>query len=55
MGSLRWLIAQVDAQKITIRLPHIPDYNTPTDIALSRTQLESMGFTDFDCFDYVIR
>ena len=40
IDNLRWLIAQVDAQKITIRLPHIPDYNTPTDIAKSRTQLE---------------
>ena len=29
--------------------------HTPTDIAQSRTQLESMGFTNFDCFDYVIR
>lgn len=55
IDNLRWLIAHVDAQKITIRLPHIPDYNTPTDIAQSRTQLESMGFTNFDCFDYVIR
>ena len=55
IDNLRWLIAHVDAQKITIRLPHIPDYNTPTDIAQSRTQLESMGFINFDCFDYVIR
>ncbi|WP_028904022.1 radical SAM protein [Prevotella sp. P6B4] len=55
IDNLRWLIAHVDAQKITIRLPHIPDYNTPTDIAQSRTQLESMGFINFDCFDYVMR
>jgi pyruvate formate lyase activating enzyme len=55
IDNLRWLIAHVDAQKITIRLPYIPDYNTPTDIAQSRSQLESMGFTNFDCFDYVIR
>ena len=30
-------------------------YYTPTDIAQSRSQLESMGFTNFDCFDYVMR
>lgn len=55
IDNLRWLITHVDAQKITIRLPHIPDYNTLTDIAQSRSQLESMGFTIFDSFEYVIR
>jgi pyruvate formate lyase activating enzyme len=55
IDNLHWLIAHVDAQKITIRLPHIPDYNTLTDIAQSRSQLESMGFTIFDSFEYVIR
>ena len=55
LDNLHWLIAHIDAQKITIRLPHIPDYNTLTDIAQSRSQLESMGFTIFDSFEYVIR
>ena len=54
IDNLCWLIAHVDAKKITIRLPRIPDYNTPTDIAQSRTQLESLGFTIFDSFEYVI-
>lgn len=51
--NLRWLADHVDLEKVTIRLPHIPDYNTQADIAKSRKQLETMGFTDFDCFEYI--
>ena len=53
--NLHWLAEHVDLQKVTIRLPHIPHYNTPEDIAKSREQLEMMGFRDFDCFEYIIR
>ena len=52
IDNLQWLAAHEDTQKIIIRLPHIPDYNTEADIAKSREQLEAMGFTNFDCFDY---
>ena len=52
IDNLQWLAAHEDTQKITIRLPLIPDYNTEADIAKSREQLEAMGFTNFDCFDY---
>ena len=51
--NLRWLAAHVDLGKVTIRLPHIPDYNTQADIAKSRELLEAMGFNDFDCFEYI--
>lgn len=53
--NLHWLAEHVDLSKVTIRLPHIPHYNTSEDIVRSREQLEKMGFSDFDCFDYVIR
>lgn len=53
--NLHWLAEHEDLQKVTIRLPHIPHYNTPEDIAKSREQLEKMGFRDFDCFEYIIR
>lgn len=52
--NLQWLAAHEDTQKITIRLPLIPDYNTEADIAKSREQLEAMGFTNFDCFSYKV-
>ena len=54
IDNLRWLSAHEDSEKVTIRLPHILDYNTEKDIAESRKQLEAMGFKDFDCFDYII-
>lgn len=54
IDNLQWLAAHEDTQKITIRLPLIPDYNTEADIAKSREQLEAMGFTNFDCFSYKV-
>ena len=53
--NLRWLAGHEDLSKVTIRLPHIPNYNTAEDITNSREQLEMMGFKDFDCFEYVTK
>ena len=53
ISNLRWLATNVDTDKVTIRLPHIPDYNTVQDIERSQRQLEAMGFSDFDRFDYI--
>ena len=53
LENLRWLADHIELGKVTIRLPHIPDYNTEEDIAKSRKQLEAMGFRDFDCFEYI--
>lgn len=53
LDNLQWLAGHADLEKVTIRLPHIPGYNTEADIAKSRKQLETMGFKDFDCFDYI--
>lgn len=50
------LLAEAQIQdKVTIRLPEIPDYNTPEDIAHSEAQLRSLGFTRFDHFQYIIK
>ena len=54
LENLRWLADHIDLGKVTIRLPHIPDFNTQADIDKSRQQLEAMGFRDFDCFEYII-
>lgn len=54
VSNLRWLASNVDVDKVTIRLPHIPDYNTAQDIERSQQQLEAMGFKDFDRFDYIL-
>lgn len=53
IGNLRWLAAHVDTAKVTIRLPHIPNYNTEQDVERSQQQLEVMGFKDFDRFQYI--
>lgn len=53
--NLLWLAAHVDKERILIRLPLIPRYNTPTDVADSRCQLEALGFTHFDEFKYITR
>lgn len=52
LENLRWLADHVDLERVTIRLPHIPDFNTQADIDKSRQQLEAMGFRNFDCFEY---
>jgi len=52
---LRWLCEQQLQDRVTIRLPLIAHYNTEADRALSRQQLEALGFKDFDLFDYVVR
>lgn len=53
--NLLWLAAHVDKERILIRLPLIPRYNTPTDVADSRCKLEALGFIHFDEFEYITR
>ena len=50
------LIAELRQQrKCVIRLPLIPKFNTDADRIVSRTALETLGFTNFDLFTYIIR
>ena len=54
--NLSWLLQHDDmASRIMVRLPLIPDYNTPDDVQRSRQKLETMGITQFDEFTYKIR
>ena len=41
--------------KITLRLPIIPKFNTEEDRKHSRQVLEELGYENFDEFEYVIR
>ena len=52
--NLQWLVTHIDTEKVLIRLPLIPEYNTPADVAASRKELQAMGFTHFDEFEYVV-
>lgn len=43
------------AEKTIVRLPLIPDFNTPEHIVRSRRLLEEMGAVHFDEFNYIVR
>ena len=55
VSNLQWLAANGYADKVIIRLPLIPKYNTDEDRQQSQQQLEEMGFTNFDKFNYIVR
>ena len=41
-------------ERVTLRLPIIPDYNTDDDRQHSRQQLKILGYTHFDLFNYYV-
>lgn len=56
IDNLKW-IASEHAEllpSITLRLPHIPDYNTEDDINNSQAYLETLGYHKFDRFEYIL-
>ena len=53
ISNLKFLI-QIGAN-ITVRVPHIPNYNTTDDMAHSVALLQEMGIKDIDQFDYIIK
>ncbi len=57
IDNLKWIAsAHPDLlASISIRLPHIPDYNTDDDRNKSQALLETLGYTNFDRFEYMIR
>ncbi|MFC2513256.1 MAG: radical SAM protein [Prevotella melaninogenica] len=55
VSNLQWLAANGYTDKVIIRLPLIPEYNTDEDRQRSQQQLEEMGFTNFDKFNYIVR
>ena len=57
IDNLRWLASEHPdlLASITIRLPHIPDYNTDDDRNKSQAFLETLGYTKFDRFEYIVR
>lgn len=53
LSNLNWIAEQGLQDKCMIRLPLIPDYNTDENRKASRAQLEGMGFSIFDEFNYI--
>ena len=52
LENLRFLLSLVGPERITVRLPLIPDYNTEEDRQRSRDALQKMGIQKFDLFTY---
>ena len=57
IDNLKWIATEhLDLlSNITIRLPHIPNYNPDDDRNKSQAFLETLGYTKFDRFEYMIR
>lgn len=55
LSNLTWLSENGYSEKVLVRLPLIPHYNTPEDVEKSKTLLQEMGFSCFDEFTYMTR
>ena len=54
LRNLEWLSANGYADKVIVRLPLIPGYNTEATRLSGRRRLEAMGFARFDQFTYLV-
>ena len=52
--NLEWLSASGSPAHVTLRVPLIPDFNTPDDVERSVENLKRVGFTHFDRFTYKV-
>ena len=53
LDNLQWFLSHDGmAERVIVRVPHIPDYNTNEDVRRSRQHLESIGITRSDEFTY---
>ena len=55
LSNLQWVLQHGDPNRVMVRLPHIPEFNTDEDVAKSRECLKAMGVVDIDEFNYIIR
>ena len=56
IDNLRWMLRHKGmAERIILRLPHIPEYNTDEDVKQSRRLLKDMGIKTFDEFNYIVK
>ena len=55
LTNLEWLLKHGDPNRIMVRVPHIPEFNTDEDVAKSIEHLKAMGVVNIDEFNYIIR
>ncbi|MBR0208650.1 MAG: radical SAM protein [Oscillospiraceae bacterium] len=54
-GNLRFLLDRAGPERVLVRVPLIPRYNTPEDQARSAAALREMGAARLELFEYVIK
>ena len=54
-SNLRLLLDLVGPERVRVRVPRIPDYDTPEDQARSAEKLRALGVRNLDLFTYVKR
>ena len=55
LNNLEWVLRQGGPGRVTVRVPHIPNFNTDEDVARSKERLAAMGVKNLDEFLYIIR
>lgn len=55
LSNLKLLSEHCAPERVTVRVPSIPQYNTEEDVASSVEKLQAMGFTQIEVFPYIIR
>lgn len=55
LTNLEWLLKNGAPNRIMVRVPHIPEFNTDEDVVKSKEHLTAMGVKNIDEFNYIIR
>lgn len=55
LANLEWLLNNGAPNRIMVRVPHIPEFNTNEDVAKSIEHLAAIGVKNIDEFNYIIR
>ena len=55
IANLKWLIEQGKADKIRVRVPLIPNFNTEKDTKRTISALKKLGIQDTEVFSYTIK
>ena len=53
--NLEFLLASCGAERLLVRVPYIPDFNTAEDQERSAEALRKMGIMRLELFEYVVR
>lgn len=55
LSNLQKLVSLIGPERIVIRMPLIPEFNTDEDRQKSKALLEEMGVTRFNFFNYILK